>query len=775
MFAAFLTTLAMNVLTGVIVKSIENKFTNWSSQQPADAFVRAKIPELFRGNVPDETQAVLELAGTRTLSFDEAKRIQPDIEKALEQNSPLQVALNKLINPPMFHCIPAYNPRFAGRTQELDAIHRKFQEETPISSVQVLTGLSGMGTTQIALKYADEHKNDYKYVWYINAKTEKSILDAYRGFFAKNCNIYEVITPEQCINAINGWMMGLRETCLFIFDNADFFVSGQTVSSPEKVLQQYLPQKIYKKQHMLITSCCPHWHHATVTRIGTFSLEDAQTFLKEKWEIDSNASLTELIEALGYLPIALDRAARYIKDHKKTCSSYLKQFKSDPIAYLKEYQEDKSVYDALNKYRKLLMEEKKASSFQLLNLLSFFPSGGIPVSWFVDAKGRLPSPLQKDFDKEAGRDKVIRELEEYSLIMWTGGDDPEISIHPLMRKIIAECMKENGEYNSWVNRILQIAERIASDPECFPTPESRSDCIKRYQAIESIVNECIVCAHDVRIADVYKILGNGAHEFLFDSDQALKWYGKAFEKYTKALREEENASGEERNISKASIYQKMISVQHKMVLAHDSVGNHRAALECCKGALENCRMIWTDHEMKNKPHVADIYTSMASAKFKDGEFKGVLKLYKKAYEIYEKELKIGIFDEPIKIAIVYNNAARWFHGRRKFETALKLCKEALNSYEKAHSMHKGNWGGAYFSIADILDTVGTVYGELGEEDKAKESHRKSAAIRMNIPATRNSTGEMTESKNKSSMEKLPGTPPETVIVHLVEFDSLPSE
>jgi isopentenyl phosphate kinase len=58
---------------------------------------------------------------------------------------------------------------FVGRRQELDAIHRELQRDGPRKTV-VVHGLGGMGKTQLALAYAQRHRDEYSAVLWVNSK-----------------------------------------------------------------------------------------------------------------------------------------------------------------------------------------------------------------------------------------------------------------------------------------------------------------------------------------------------------------------------------------------------------------------------------------------------------------------------------------------------------------------------------------------------------------------------------------------------------------------------
>src|SRR5262249_50093666 len=70
------------------------------------------------------------------------------------------------------------NSFFTGRQQVLEALHRQLGVGTTVALTQTaaISGLGGVGKTQIALQYAYRHALDYSAVFWISAETVESII-----------------------------------------------------------------------------------------------------------------------------------------------------------------------------------------------------------------------------------------------------------------------------------------------------------------------------------------------------------------------------------------------------------------------------------------------------------------------------------------------------------------------------------------------------------------------------------------------------------------------
>src|SRR4051812_30090732 len=69
------------------------------------------------------------------------------------------------------------NHTFTGRGEELRTIHKYLSESRSrdIPCIYALTGIGGMGKTQIVLEYAYQYQYDYTAIFWVSATSEDTI------------------------------------------------------------------------------------------------------------------------------------------------------------------------------------------------------------------------------------------------------------------------------------------------------------------------------------------------------------------------------------------------------------------------------------------------------------------------------------------------------------------------------------------------------------------------------------------------------------------------
>ena len=209
--------------------------------------------------------------------------------------------------------LPARNSKFVGREKELKTINEFLNKYKFGVITQTISGLGGIGKTQLAINYAYSalEENLYDTVLWIRAETSGSLNNSYiefakclkidiKGF--KSTDIQYLIHEE--LKNFN------TKNILFVLDNA----------VPSKHIEDYLDNlskdfSTPSKLHILITSRSQQWHKDMLL-LDAFTEQEAYTFIKRHLPNEKDNSIYNLAKTLHYFPLAINQAIIYIRPHQ---------------------------------------------------------------------------------------------------------------------------------------------------------------------------------------------------------------------------------------------------------------------------------------------------------------------------------------------------------------------------------------------------------------------------------------------------------------------------
>lgn len=341
---------------------------------------------------------------------------------------------------------PHQNPNFVGRRSLLDDLWRVFKSgESPIVT---LHGLGGVGKTQLAVEYVYQNANEYELAWWVHSE-EPATLAADYAALARELNLPEKDDREQrtIVESVKRWLQQ-KTGWLLIFDNANV---------PDDV-RNYIPSG--SSGHVLITSRNPNWGSmATPICVGVLNREEAVEFLMNRTNQNDHASMNELAEELGDLPLALEQAAAYIEQTGKLLNDYLNLVRIRRKELWEVAKPPLDYPDTVATTWKLAMEkirEECPAAAELLILCAFLAPNDIPLKLFSDGAQYLPNSLAAMAKDELNRDDAIGALRRYSLIE---RKDETLSVHRLVQAVTRDGLTKE-EQQSWSKIALQFINGV---------------------------------------------------------------------------------------------------------------------------------------------------------------------------------------------------------------------------------------------------------------------------------------------------------------------------
>ncbi|WP_342219379.1 NB-ARC domain-containing protein [Rickettsiella endosymbiont of Miltochrista miniata] len=337
------------------------------------------------------------------------------------------------------------------------------------SAVQAsVSGLGGVGKTQLALRYAGTYAADYEHnVLWINAESKGDLANSVRKLANKlNIERQDRYGNEKEIEEILEEVYTYFSTgkSLFIFDNVENY----------REFENFLPKLLLgNKPAILITSRYRNWGNvATVVSLDVLTEEEGKELIKSALTITANdqsqdGKIKELITLLQGLPLALQQAVAYINIQRNIniqfgIQDYLELYKAKGLEILDfdfpSYGNDpyaKTVFTTWQITLDKIREDRYAGgkALETLNIMAYICPDDIANNFFLPLEHPEKLPL------------AIHLLKSYSMLN-AGSQQDKSTIHRLVQKVTrVNLEKDQPAFKDIAEKILKLTEGFSVGKE----------------------------------------------------------------------------------------------------------------------------------------------------------------------------------------------------------------------------------------------------------------------------------------------------------------------
>ncbi len=203
------------------------------------------------------------------------------------------------------------NALFTGRVKDLEILANALlnNDRTGIVVNQAITGMGGLGKTQLAVEFAYQYGCRFEGVHWLDLR-DPQVLDSQIALCGQMMGLpaWPAALPDQVTATLRAWLTDPPH--LLVLDNFESLENANEV----------LARLRHSGLKLLLTSRRSDWPAALGLQrlpLEEFTPQESHDFLR-KYLPDpraTDADIHSLADHLGYLPLALELAGRYIEKH----------------------------------------------------------------------------------------------------------------------------------------------------------------------------------------------------------------------------------------------------------------------------------------------------------------------------------------------------------------------------------------------------------------------------------------------------------------------------
>ena len=623
----------------------------------------------------------------------------------------------------------ARNALFTGRENDLQSLADNLLKDNPTSTVisQSVTGMGGIGKTQLAVEFAWRYGYRFQGVHWLDLRDAQA-LDGAIALCGIHMGYAHANQREQVAATLQTWIAdGPR---LLILDNFEEI----TQSIDVLVRFQHLSMRL------LVTSRRKDFPKSVglhVQELGLFSESESLDFLEKTLEkAETSTARMALAEKLGHLPLALELAANYIKITKIGIENYLKELK-ELVDILKHESMQAEWFQELEVTNPTKHDRSLFATFQLSwrEVKDEMQQKILMVAGYCAPNTPIPLEIFKatlELEDKA-LSKALYRLNALGLLP-TANRLP--SIHPLLGSYARTLAASSKDL------LAKLAGELAGLARQANDHVDQTGSLRWFVPLHSHLLSTAEFAEEADLPDVATLLGNLGYYLAKIAD-----YQGAKSAYQRAIKILEQQIGS--NHSRVAIY------INNLGLVLKESGDLMGAEAAYERALKiNEAAFGPDH-----PDVARNINNLGMALKDRGDLVGAKAAFERALKIWEASFGL---DHP-QVATGINNLGGVLHdlgdlagAKAAFERALKIDEAAFGpdhphaladagnlglvlldlgnlmgakaAFEHALEIDEATFGPDHVEVAKDVNNLGLVLQDLGDLAGAKAAFERALKI-----------------------------------------------
>ncbi|QBD82600.1 tetratricopeptide repeat protein [Ktedonosporobacter rubrisoli] len=631
------------------------------------------------------------------------------------------------------------NPFFTGRDGVLTQLHTLLQKNT--AQIYALSGLGGIGKTQIAIEYVHRFRHAYQTVLWLRAESY-DVLSADCLLFIKHSGLLKIIEvrqAEQPLEMVSFWL-SKQSGWLLVLDNVE----------DEGLIEHFLPP-FYAGHVLLTTRTQTLGPLAQMIDVKQMTQEESVVLLLRRAKLlplqaqlrdispEYIREANEICLQLAGVPLALDQAGAYIEETGCSLSDYLARYQRRRLSLLDRrgrwhMQHPASVVATISLCMERI-EQSFPAAAELLRCCIFLPVESISEEFLMRGAAALGPILADMIGDPLALDEAIASLRTLSLL-YRHAAARRLSVHSLVQVVLLDMLSEEERY-VWIGRVVGAVQLA------FPGARTVDDV----QICEQLLPLIYACVDYIRQR---KLISPESAQLLHKAGNYLLLRGRY-------------AHAEEFLQQALIIYQQMPAtvkpdiapIYNDLGLAYEAQGKYQQA----EAAYEQALPPGDEEQLLATPVMSDIFLNIGRLALQQGDYTRAEKELARALDLKEQRLgceHAALMPDLHLLALLYYQQRKYAQSEASLQRAIAICQKALGeahpgtleSYSNLTLMYsvEGKYAQAqelyqqtvamlasicgntdYFTLSG-LRSLGLVYGLQGKYSQAETLLRQALAI-----------------------------------------------
>ncbi|CAI7597003.1 unnamed protein product [Penicillium crustosum] len=637
---------------------------------------------------------------------------------------------------------------FVGREDDLKCLWDNLQPaRSRTRKVAVLHGLGGIGKTQLAIRFARMHQDDFTAIFWLSGRYRSELVSGLSSCLPRIQNqhvddeaISEVEAEQRAQQVLRWLAMPGNTRWLIVFDNIDQYSSLPNDNDQGYDICEFFPKVDHGS--IIITSRLQRFIEVGKSfPVQKLTQSDAMHLLRQSSGIlaqdnapvDTEQDVTALTNHLDGLSLAIVLAGAFMRQTGTSIKEYLQFYKEDWSNLQSEseptrhYRQGNILQTWMITYHE--MKKRWPNSAKLLMLLAQFDNQDIWYELIRNGchKSDAPLWLEEIASNPSSFRGSVKILLEFSLL--ESKRQGSYTMHPVVQDW---CVHVSGTDEDMIS--LQLSEiALISVGYTVPTAEERDyDQLQR-----RLLPQCNYVAHRQYINKSIWLWG-GFHGLgllyrnLGKLKEAEKMYQRALAGYEEALGPDHTSTlntvqnlgllysdqgklkeAEEMyqralvgyEVALGPDHQSTLSTVHNLGLLYSNQGKLKEAEEMCQRALVG----YEDALGPDHPSTLNTVQNLGLLYSDQGKLKEAEEMYQRALAGYEEALGP---DHPSTLSTVHNLGVLYYKQGKPKE-AEEMYQRALAGYEEA-------LGPDHPSTLSTVHNLGLLYYKQGKPKVAEE-------------------------------------------------------